>query len=307
MQLSHLEKLSLIEQYGSINQAAKNLNMTQAALSKLITELESELNITFFARTTKGITLTDEGQEAFRLLEDITGHLDNIRISAGKRPFLTGYLPLSLPPSLYNTLAADLLHDFKNLYPAVKLYLTEKNTRDGLLAVAQKSCRLAVGLVIPERAPHYLALARDLHIAHTPLGSCRFKVLMSPQNPLATCETIRLADLADWIIFEYMAEQSPLLNERVSHSYRYKIYNRETLKKLIVLNRGIAIMPEMIEQRDYYFASGLLVSKILADCPLLPQYHLFYSQSITISPLDNDLILLLSQYIANLTNGLKEV
>ena len=49
----------------SFSKAAKNLYMTQPAISQAIMQLENELDIRLFNRTPKGVTLTDEGKNLF--------------------------------------------------------------------------------------------------------------------------------------------------------------------------------------------------------------------------------------------------
>ena len=59
-QLIYFEK---IVEKGSMNEAAKDLYVSQPSLSKAIRELELEMDITLFQRGNTGITLTGEGRE----------------------------------------------------------------------------------------------------------------------------------------------------------------------------------------------------------------------------------------------------
>ena len=59
-QLIYFEK---IVEKGSMNEAAKDLYVSQPSLSKAIRELELEMDITLFQRVNTGITLTGEGRE----------------------------------------------------------------------------------------------------------------------------------------------------------------------------------------------------------------------------------------------------
>ena len=57
MNLLDLKYAVEIEKTGSITKAANNLFMGQPNLSKAIKELENEIGITIFRRTTKGVLL----------------------------------------------------------------------------------------------------------------------------------------------------------------------------------------------------------------------------------------------------------
>lgn len=71
MELRQLEYFREIADTGSINEAARRLNMSQPPLSYQIMQLESELNVSLFERSSKGVTLTEAG----KLLYDRSGEL----------------------------------------------------------------------------------------------------------------------------------------------------------------------------------------------------------------------------------------
>ena len=62
MELRQLEYFREIASTGSINEAARHLNMSQPPLSYQIRQLENELNVKLFDRTSKGVTLTEAGK-----------------------------------------------------------------------------------------------------------------------------------------------------------------------------------------------------------------------------------------------------
>ena len=63
MNISHLKYAVEVEKARSISQAAENLYMGQPNLSKAIRELEDDLGITIFKRTSKGVIPTQKGEE----------------------------------------------------------------------------------------------------------------------------------------------------------------------------------------------------------------------------------------------------
>ena len=71
MELRQLEYFREIADTGSINEAARRLNMSQPPLSYQIMQLESELNVSLFERSSRGVTLTEAG----KLLYDRSGEL----------------------------------------------------------------------------------------------------------------------------------------------------------------------------------------------------------------------------------------
>ena len=59
MEIRQLEYFHEIAATGSINEAARRLNMSQPPLSYQIKQLEAELNVKLFERTRAGVTLTE--------------------------------------------------------------------------------------------------------------------------------------------------------------------------------------------------------------------------------------------------------
>ena len=62
MELRQLEYFREIADTGSINEAARRLNMSQPPLSYQIRQLEEELHVRLFERSRKGVALTEAGR-----------------------------------------------------------------------------------------------------------------------------------------------------------------------------------------------------------------------------------------------------
>ena len=59
-----------VAQCGSISAAARHLYISQPAISKSISNLENELQTHLFERTSRGVSLTEEGQLLFHHVSD---------------------------------------------------------------------------------------------------------------------------------------------------------------------------------------------------------------------------------------------
>ena len=65
MRIQQLKYIIKIVETGSMNEASKHLFVTQPSLSNAVRELEEEMNIKIFTRSTRGITLTSDGAESY--------------------------------------------------------------------------------------------------------------------------------------------------------------------------------------------------------------------------------------------------
>ena len=105
MNTLHFKYAVEIEKTRSITQAAENLYMAQPNLSKAIKELENNLGITIFRRTSKGVIPTDQGLKFLEYAKQILIQIDNTlprqaqeqpsaHISAENRLYLKGFFGL---------------------------------------------------------------------------------------------------------------------------------------------------------------------------------------------------------------------
>ena len=78
MNTQHFRYALEVEKTGSITQAAENLFMGQPNLSKAIKELETELGITIFKRTSTGVAVTSAGREFLLYAKSILSKINEI-------------------------------------------------------------------------------------------------------------------------------------------------------------------------------------------------------------------------------------
>ena len=75
MNILHLKYVVCIAENGSINKAAEELHVAQPNLSRVVREMENELGIQFFRRSSRGMMLTPDGElfvsQAHKILEQV--------------------------------------------------------------------------------------------------------------------------------------------------------------------------------------------------------------------------------------------
>lgn len=69
MNITHMKYALEVAKAGSLNKASETLLIAVPNISRSIKELESDLGITIFDRTTKGMSLTPEGEELSNCLK----------------------------------------------------------------------------------------------------------------------------------------------------------------------------------------------------------------------------------------------
>ena len=78
LNLLHLKHAIEVAKSGSLGKASEKLLIAVPNISRSIKELESDLGITIFDRTTKGMELTHEGEEFINFAKGILGQIDEV-------------------------------------------------------------------------------------------------------------------------------------------------------------------------------------------------------------------------------------
>ena len=84
MELKQLEYFKEIAATGSINEAARRLNMSQPPLSYQIKQLESELGVRLFDRTKKGVELTEAGKLLYERCLNLLDYAESTKLEVSK-------------------------------------------------------------------------------------------------------------------------------------------------------------------------------------------------------------------------------
>jgi DNA-binding transcriptional LysR family regulator len=102
----------------SFSQAAVDAGLTPQAVSKAVRQLEDHLGVRLFHRTTRSLSLTEEGARLFelanpglRLLDEALDQIQNSRLE------VDGLIRVAAPTSIGNSLLVPMLPEFQRLYP----------------------------------------------------------------------------------------------------------------------------------------------------------------------------------------------
>ncbi len=123
----HLDKLKpfvAVAEAGTIHEAAKRLHMTQPALSRTMQVLEKSCGFELFARSRKGVSLTDAGKEMLSYAKLTLRELENLE-SKLRAPTnqLAGHLRIGTYESLAEYLWPDFLLHMQSENPTLAISL----------------------------------------------------------------------------------------------------------------------------------------------------------------------------------------
>lgn len=190
-----LNVLKVCSDLGSISRATKVLQLSKAAISKIVRSLESELEVALVSRSPRGIVLTEAGRVLLARSETAFGELEAAvgAISALARSGL-GELRIAANEVAMSRLIGEVIGRFEAEWPDAIFEVIPAYTRTAqLYELEQGNVELVVGQVVDS----------DQHILAEELFRDGLVVVASPNSPWAKRDRIELAELLDerWAFF----------------------------------------------------------------------------------------------------------
>lgn len=154
---------------GNISKAAKELYISQPAISKSIQKLEESMNCELFRRSSRGVCLTEEGELLYShvkvAFETLALGEDRLRNSI---ELGVGHLKIGVSSTLCKYMLLPYLKEFIKLYPHINISITCQSTNDTLKLLEEN--KIDVGLIgKPESLKnidfYYLAEIKDIFVA----------------------------------------------------------------------------------------------------------------------------------------------
>lgn len=193
MKYHQLKAFVAVADEGSIRAAARRLNVSPAALTKAVKELELALGVSLVVRTARGVQLTRFGQQlqvrASPIVAEMQRARDDIEQAQGAT---TGAVAAAITPAAAVTILPDAFRAFRRRFPLARVSIVEGFPGVALPKLHDGSLDFAVSVVVPE------LLAAEFE--HAQLYASRHVIVARNAHPLAAATS--LADLvdADWLM-----------------------------------------------------------------------------------------------------------
>lgn len=130
---------------GGFTRAARRLNLTQPAVSHQIRRLEEQLGRALIRRTTRRLTLTDDGEDLLSYAREILAGLDALAQRFRPSP-VSGVVRFGAPEAFMGERLPALLCQFSRAFPAVRLDVHVSTYLDLSTMIAAEELDLAVVL-----------------------------------------------------------------------------------------------------------------------------------------------------------------
>lgn len=239
-----LQYFVAVAEMGSISGAARQLSVSQSAVTEAVKELESDLGTTLLDRSGRGVALTHRGQLFLRHAGRILGAIADARRSFADEAAPTGELHLGASSLVAGYILADLLARFRRAYPAVEVAAFEDSAEylEHLLVNGE----LDVAVMVVSRLREAAALQAEI------LEESAYRLWLPLGHPLAAADAVSLADAAAerQIVLTVDEIQETVDVYWRGHGLRPAIAFRtrsvEAVRSLVATGAGIAILPDLV-------------------------------------------------------------
>jgi len=246
MTLQQLRYVIEVVNSGSINEASKQLFITQPSLSSAIKELESELNIMIFTRTTRGIHLTSEGAEFLSYARQIieqTQLLEQRYLNAKPSPqiFSVSTQHYAFAVNAFVQLIRQYGHD------EYRFKLRETRTYEIIEDVHNLKSELGILYLNDFNKKIIEKLLKENDLSFHPLFEASPHIFVSSTHPLTKKKKVALHDLDEYpcLTFEQGDYNSFYFSEEIlstlSHKKNIEVSDRATLFNLLIGLNGYTI------------------------------------------------------------------
>jgi len=259
IEIKHLNTLSTLHRAGSLVEAAKQLHLTQSALSHQLKELEGRLNCSLFIRKSRPVRFTISGLRLLELADQVLPQIRNAerdisRFASGD----AGRLHMAIECHSCFQWLMPAIDKFRDSWPEVELDFSSGFNFLPLPALKRGNLDLVV-----TSDPQQIE-----GIAYIPLFSYQSMLALSRHHTLATKDYIDAEDLAEETLISYPVEKDRLdifnkflMPEGVSPAKIRHADMTLMMLQLVASGRGVAGLPDWALheylQKDYVVARKL--------------------------------------------------
>lgn len=238
MQLQQLRYVIAIAENGSMNSVARKLFISQSSLSVAVKELEGELGIRIFNRSSRGITLTSDGVEFLSYARQVVEQADLLKERYTGRKSSEGRLAISTQHYAF-AVRAFIGFISKREEKACNFSLRETRTSEIIEDVS--TFRSDIGILYLSNYNEHVIRRRldEGSLVFTSLFKARPHVFVRNGHPLAEKDFVTVEDLEKWprYGFEQGAEGSLYFSEEplsnIPHPRHVTVSDRATMTGLL--------------------------------------------------------------------------
>jgi LysR family carnitine catabolism transcriptional activator len=242
--VQHLRTVVAVAETGSFTAASTQLHVTQSSLSRTVAEVERRVGVSLFARTTRRVQLTPEGQEFVGIAREVIGSFDRgMNHFSGFLDGTRGVVRIATLPSLAATLLPSVIARFRADHPDVSVRIDDALLGQVLQRVDSGHVDFAVTVADDQ------ASQLTVH----PVAADEFFCVFPPGHRFAAAPRLRWADLQDepFIAFDPASSvrthvDSALAQVHATPQFVTEARNIAAVGGLVAAELGVSAVPGLV-------------------------------------------------------------
>ena len=198
MNLLHMKYAVEVARLGSLGKASETLLIATPNISRSIKELESDLGIAIFERTTKGMELTPDGEQFINFAKRILGQIEQVEDFYKKGTAKKQEFSISVPRACY---ISEAFAEFSKSLSgdAAEIFYKETNSQRTIRNMLEHDYKLGIIRYAENYDKYFKSMLEEKGFQYELVTEFTYSLIMSGDNPLAKKENISYDDLKDYI------------------------------------------------------------------------------------------------------------
>ncbi len=265
-----LRAFATLARTGSFTQAARELHLSQSAVSHSIRALESEVRCRLLDRLGKNVTLTQAGEQLLAHAEKILAEMELARQGLNQLGrWGHGRLRLGASLTACQYLLPTVLREFKESFPQCVIQIEAGDTAPAVELLRERRIDLAL-VVDPHLEPQFQL---------QPLFADELQFILSPLHPWAVGGRVDRHEIVRQNFILYT--RASRMHESIDAYFRaegrelptsIELGNTEAIKELVKLGLGVSILAPWVAQAE--IRAGSLVAMPLGKRKLRRRWGL---------------------------------
>lgn len=255
MTLTQLKYVITVAEAKSMNEAAKQLFISQPSLSAAVRDLEDEIGIEVFRRSNKGVSITPEGEEFVGYARQV---VEQYRLIETKYVEKTNIKKKFAVSTQHYTFAVKAFVEMVKQFGMDEYEFAVRETKTYEVIEDVRNFKSEIGILylndFNEKVLHKLFTEYGLEFH--PILDCYIYVYMWKGHPLAGRKKVTLEELEEYpcLSFEQGNNNSFYFAEEVLSTYHYK--------QLIKANDRATMLNLMVGLNGYTLCSGIICEEL---------------------------------------------
>lgn len=295
MNILHMKYAVEVAKAGSINKASDVLLIAQPNLSRSIKELEADLGINIFSRTSKGMSLTPEGEEFINYAKNILRQMDELELMYKSGWPIKQKFSISVPRASYisDAFARFSLNIDKS---SAEIFYNETNSSNAIKNILDRDYKLGIIRYAASYDKYFKSMLNEKGLVYELVSEFCYVIVINKESRLAQKEKIYYSDLKDLIEIAHADPYVPSLpmstikKDELPEDVDRRIFVFERASQFELLTQNsetymwVSPLPETVLERYG------LVQKVCFDNKRVYKDMLIHRKSYCLSSLDKQFI-----------------